>query len=122
MPMLKVFDPPMCCPTGVCGTQVDPASARFSADLEWLRSRGASVERFDLAREPGDFADQPAVKAALEEHGLACLPLVLAGDRVISQGAYPSRPQLACWAGLSPEPLGTGLSVASSCCAGSRCC
>jgi len=53
MAKLEVFDPPMCCPTGICGPSVDPAIVRFAADLEWLKDRGIKVRRFGsrLARE-----------------------------------------------------------------------
>lgn len=43
---LEVFDPPMCCSTGVCGTDIDPALPRFAADLEWLKTQGVKVERY----------------------------------------------------------------------------
>ena len=49
---LQVFDPAMCCSTGVCGPSVDPVLPRFSADLEWLKSReGVQVQRYNLAQE-----------------------------------------------------------------------
>jgi hypothetical protein len=38
MPVVRVFDPPMCCASGVCGPSVDPELARFAADLDWLAS------------------------------------------------------------------------------------
>lgn len=53
---LLVFDPALCCSTGVCGPEVDPALVSFAADLEWLRTRGVQVRRFNLAQEPGAFA------------------------------------------------------------------
>ena len=49
MSHLDVFDPPMCCSTGVCGPSVDPLLAVFAADVEWLSTRGVSVTRFNLA-------------------------------------------------------------------------
>jgi hypothetical protein len=44
MIVLEVFDPAMCCSTGVCGVEVDPRLPRFAADLEWLTSLGGVVE------------------------------------------------------------------------------
>lgn len=74
MTTIQVFDPPMCCSTEVCGPGVDPALARFAGDLEWLRSRGLRVERFNLAQQPGAFTANPAVREALAEGGtpLSC--------------------------------------------------
>ena len=46
MAKVQVFDPPMCCPTGVCGPEVDPTLVCFAADLEWLNTNGVEVERF----------------------------------------------------------------------------
>ena len=45
MNKVEVFDPPMCCSTGVCGPSVDPALARFSSDLHWLANQRIAVER-----------------------------------------------------------------------------
>jgi len=39
MKTIQIYDKPMCCSTGVCGTDVDPALPRFAADLAWLASQ-----------------------------------------------------------------------------------
>jgi hypothetical protein len=112
---VRVFDPAMCCSTGVCGPSVDPQLARFSADLDWLKAQGVAVSRFNLAQQPGAFADDAAVKAALETKGEAALPLVKVSGEVKSSGVYPSRDELAAWAGVSasaPAPKAT-----TGCCA-----
>jgi hypothetical protein len=46
---IRVFDPAMCCSTGVCGPSVDPDLARFAADVDWLQKQGVKVERFNLS-------------------------------------------------------------------------
>ena len=98
---IRVFDPAMCCSTGVCGPAIDPALVRFAADLDWLKSRGVSVERFNLSQQPGAFAENPAVKAALELKGEASLPIVAVNGDVKCSGVYASRDTLAVWAGLT---------------------
>ena len=100
MPKIEVFDPAMCCCTGVCGPSVDPRLARFSADLDWLKSQGVSVERFNLAQQPAAFAEDHAVRSALETKGEAGLPLVTVNGDIKSTGVYPSRAELAEWAGV----------------------
>jgi hypothetical protein len=100
MTAVRVFDPAMCCSTGVCGPSVDPQLARFAADLDWLKSQGVAVERFNLSQQPAAFADDAAVKTALETKGEAGLPLVKVNGEVKSSGTYPSRDELAAWAGL----------------------
>jgi len=113
MPVLQVFDPPMCCSTGVCGPSVDPELARFSGDLEWLKSHGVEVRRFNLAQNPGAFVQHQGVQQALAARGNDCLPLLLIDDRVAVEGAYPSRETLAALTGVVVRKLAT----ATSCCA-----
>lgn len=102
MKRIEIFDPPMCCSTGVCGPTVDPVFPRFVADLHWLANQGVSVIRFNLAQEPQAFAANEVVKAALTSKGNACLPLILINGQVASQGAYPDRRRLAELTGLDP--------------------
>ena len=94
MILVEVFDPPMCCASGACGPNVDPALPRFAADLEWLQSQQVQVRRYNLAQEPHAFAAQPAVRGALEQRGQQCLPLIVADGAILSEGSYPSREEL----------------------------
>lgn len=87
---LQIFDPPMCCSTGVCGPSVDPVLVRFSADLKRLQENGVSVERYNLAQDPGAFAKNDAVSKALAEEGQGCLPLVLVNGKIVSRCSYPT--------------------------------
>jgi hypothetical protein len=118
MKIIKVFDPALCCNTGVCGVEVDPALVGFSADVEWAKQNGARIERFNLAQQPMAFAENAAVKAFLERSGAEALPLLLVDGEVALAGRYPSRKELARWIGLAevaePPPQ-------ASCCSGGRC-
>jgi AhpD family alkylhydroperoxidase len=105
MPTITVFDPPMCCATGVCGPAVDPALAQFAGDLDWLKSQGVTVRRFNLAQEPARFAENAEVKALLDQSGSDALPAILAGDKLAASGRYPTREELAQWAGLKAMPI-----------------
>lgn len=100
MKTIEVFDPAMCCSTGVCGPSVDPVLARFAADLDWLAGQGVTVERFNLAQQPGAFAERELVSEALRAKGEDCLPLVLADGQAVSEGGFPSRAELAGFAGV----------------------
>jgi len=83
---------------------VDPRLVRFSADLEWLKAQGATVTRFNLAQQALAFTGDDEVKAALQAKGEGALPLVKVDGKVQSVGGYPTRDQLAAWAGLgAPE-------------------
>jgi hypothetical protein len=116
MKRIQVFDPALCCSSGVCGAEVDQALVSFAADVEWAKQGGAQIERFNLAQQPLAFAENPTVKGFLERSGQEGLPLVLVDGEVALAGRYPSRAELARWAGLTLP------AAASSCCSGSRCC
>lgn len=114
---VRIFDPGMCCSTGICGPSVDPQLVRFAADLAWLEKQGVSVERFSLSQQPSAFANDAAVKTALETKGEAGLPLVKVNGEVKSSGTYPSRDELAAWAGLAaPTAADAPQQTLSSCC------
>lgn len=72
MKTLSVYDPALCCSTGVCGTDVDQALVTFSADVE----RGVTVTRYNLAQQPMAFIDNTVVKNFLENSGVEGLALV----------------------------------------------
>lgn len=111
MTKIQVFEPALCCNTGVCGEDVDQALVAFSADLDWVRSKGGDVSRHNLAGEPLAFAENPSVKGFLEVAGSAGLPLVLVDGTTILTGSYPNRDQLARWAGISTPPAAPAAGV-----------
>ena len=99
MPKIEVYDPAMCCSTGVCGPKVDPNLARFASDLEALKRAGATVARYNLSQQPGAFVDNQTVAAAMREKG-ECLPLILIDGRIVAEKTYPTREALASLAGV----------------------
>lgn len=105
MPTIQVFDPALCCATGVCGPAVDPALLRFAGALAWLRRQGVAVERRNLAQEPEAFAACAEVKRLLEERGEAALPVTLVDGRVVAVGAYPDKGTLAEATGIAIRTL-----------------
>lgn len=100
MPKIEVFDPAMCCSTGVCGPKVDPNLARFASDLEALKRAGATVARYNLSQQPGAFIDNETVATAMREKG-ECLPLILVDGRIVAEKTYPTREALASLAGVA---------------------
>jgi AhpD family alkylhydroperoxidase len=104
MKKIKVYDPPMCCSTGVCGPSVDEKLVRFASDLDWLKRQGCIIERYNLSQQPDEFVKNPLVKTTLEKDGNECLPMLLLDDVVVHIGFYPARPELAALVGVSiPE-------------------
>ena len=102
MTRVEVFDPPLCCSTGVCGPEVDPELPRFAGDLAWLSRSGVEVVRFNLAQQPEAFARSPVVLDAMK-NGDDALPLLLVDGKISCSGRYPSRRELAAWTGVDPS-------------------
>ncbi|MGK5088824.1 arsenite efflux transporter metallochaperone ArsD [Bdellovibrionota bacterium FG-2] len=123
--MLEVFDPPMCCSTGVCGSEVDPELVRFAGDLEWLKRQGVEIGRYNLSQNPEKFVNTVLVKNTLTQDGNRCLPLILVDGKIASTGKYLSREALAGIAGVEfqasiftnsvRELVAIGAAIASNC-------
>ncbi len=120
MTTIQVFDPALCCNTGVCGVDVDQHLVTFAADVDWAKQQGAQIERFNLSQQPMAFAENAIVKGLLERTGQTVLPVTLVDGQLALAGRYPSRDDLVRWAGLRAQPVET--KAAASCCAGGRCC
>lgn len=122
MKKLEIYEPAMCCSTGVCGVDVDPVLAQFAADLEWLSEQDVQVFRYNLSQAPGVFASNPVIVKEMEA-GMDRLPILVVDGHVVSTGIYPSREQLASKLEVGTSPVATPTEAAGSCCKpGSGCC
>ena len=121
MTTIQIFDPALCCSSGVCGVETDQQLVGFAADFDWAKIQGAQIERFNLAQEPMAFAENAVVKEFLERSGTGGLPLILVDGAVVLAGRYPQRAELARWAGIATES-GADAKPAGACCSGGRCC
>lgn len=120
--ILKVFDPAMCCATGVCGPSVDPNLARFAGTLSELANRpGLTIERFNLGQQPQAFAEDAEVRSLLANGGEQRLPFIFIDGRLQFQGRYPTREELLASLGLTANPDPAFPQAASNpgaCCSG----
>lgn len=126
MKTIEIFDPALCCSSGVCGVEVDQKLVDFAADVDWAKKSGAQIERFNLSQQPMVFAERAVVKGMLERTGEEALPLTLVDGEVALAGRYPTRADLARWAGivlpLEPVSIANATSATSNCCSGGKCC
>ena len=94
---IEVYDPAMCCSTGVCGPDVDDSLADFANDMKWLKTEGIDVKRFNLGQEPEVFKNNSLVLSRLQKEGTAVLPIIFVNDELMSEGGYPDRATLMDW-------------------------
>jgi hypothetical protein len=118
MKTLTIYDPAMCCSTGICGAEIDQKLVDFAADLDWLKSVGVSVKRINLSQEPALFAENEQVKTVLEKSGVEGLPVILADAEMHSFGQYPDRAKLAQMVGVKADPVVANISDPSTGCCG----
>ncbi len=122
MSTVKVFDPPMCCASGVCGADPDISLARFAADLQWLQGQGVDVQRFTLSQQPEKFTSEAAIMKAMNTGGTASLPIVMVDDQVVAERQYPSREQLAAKLGLIAAAASQSSKSGGCGCKPGKCC
>ncbi|MCD8509180.1 MAG: arsenite efflux transporter metallochaperone ArsD [Bacillus sp. (in: Bacteria)] len=105
MKKIRIYDPALCCPTGVCGPSVDPELVRVASTVFLLEKKGMDIKRFNLASEPHAFVENTTVQQLLEEKGTDALPLVMVDGKVESVGSYPLNEKFAEWTGLDAAEL-----------------
>lgn len=90
MKKMVIYDPAMCCPTGVCGPSVDKNLLRVAILLNRLEKRGIKVERHNLSDNPQAFVDNKAVNKLLVDEGVDVLPITMVDGEVVKTGEYPT--------------------------------
>jgi hypothetical protein len=99
-PTIEIFDPPMCCPGGLCGPAIDPALlAANEAVLKLKSDRGILVHRYLLQQQGQKFMQNPEVMDLLRAHGTSVLPITVLDGRVVRQRSFPGYEDLVAYAG-----------------------
>lgn len=87
---VEIYDPPMCCSSGLCGPSVDPALVAINDALLQLKKEGVEVARYMINQHPAAFRSNPDVMRLIKEKGGQCLPITAVNGKVIKYGSYPS--------------------------------
>lgn len=103
---LKIYEPAMCCATGVCGPNVEPRLVAFASALKQAAAQGIAVERFNLAQEPQAFVENAEVKAKLADMGHEQLPFIFVDGELAFSGSYPEPTALFAALGLEAGTTG----------------
>lgn len=106
MKKMKIFEPAMCCPTGLCGVGVDPELLRISTVLDTLKKQGVDVDRFNLSSAPMEFVNNAAINAFINDKGPEDLPAILMDENIILSGRYPTNDEFTQWLQLPAGLLG----------------
>ena len=90
MKKMQIFEPAMCCSTGLCGVGVDSELLRISTVVNSLKNNGVEVERFNLTSAPMEFIDNKVVNQFINAIGADGLPVVVLDGEIIITGRYPT--------------------------------
>lgn len=116
MKKIEIYDPPMCCSSGVCGTKVDEKLVEFAGILKILANSGIVVERFNMSQQPEAFVKNARVKQVLGEKGQSALPLIFVDGELRWWGELPTAQELLIEAGQATEVSNNGGCCEDGCC------
>jgi ketopantoate reductase len=111
MKKMIIFDPAMCCSTGVCGPGVDPELLRVSTVLNNLNRKGIVVERYNLTSNPQAFVDNKIINEILNSDGVDVLPVTIVDNIVVKTKSYPTNEEFCKLLDISEDYLKTGLKI-----------
>ena len=107
MKKIEIFDPAMCCPTGLCGTNINPELMRIAVAIETLKRQGVTVIRHNLRDEPQIYVSNQTVNTYLQKHGAEALPITLVDGEVAVSKTYPTTRQRSEWTGINLDFMPT---------------
>ena len=99
---IEIYDPAMCCSSGLCGPALDPVLVKMNDAVIALKKQGVEVERFNLAQQPKEFMANKTVANLLHKNGKKILPVIIVNGEVFSTGQYPSYEDLCRALGIEP--------------------
>ncbi|MDF2547822.1 MAG: Arsenical resistance operon trans-acting repressor ArsD [Anaerosolibacter sp.] len=114
MKKMVIFEPAMCCPTGICGPSVDKELLRISSVINNLKKNGQSVERYNLTNNPLIFVQNEEINKMLDKEGIEILPVTMVDGVVVKTKAYPTNEELCNLLGVSSDYLLQTINIKTS--------
>lgn len=107
MSKIVIYEPAMCCSTGVCGPSVNPELLRIASVIENLKKSGVEVTRYNLSSAPQEFIHCEAVTNQLNKNGADILPITMIDGKIIKTGSYPTNEEFARLLDIKLETIQT---------------
>lgn len=130
MKKMFIYEPAMCCSTGLCGVGVDPELLRISTVLNTLGKKGVVVERFNLSNSPQEFINNKAVNEFINVNGVDELPAIVVDGEIVITGRYPTNDEFSSLLDIpsstlaeNPRAVKANIKKSDGCgCSGGNCC
>lgn len=89
MKKIEIYEPSICCPTGVCGPAPDQDLVKLQDTVLKLKKEGFEVERIAINQQPQRFMNNSIVSELLMYEGSGTLPITIVDGKVFIKGRYP---------------------------------
>jgi bacterioferritin-associated ferredoxin len=124
MKKMSIYEPALCCDTGICGVSVDTELFRISTVLNALKKNGVVIDRFNLNNAPMAFVNNQVINNFINEKGVDGLPVVMLDDEIIITGRYPSNEEIISYLDIPASYLTESKPAkkSSCCCSDDKCC
>lgn len=94
MKKMYIYEPAMCCDTGLCGVSVDPELLRLSTVINTLKKHDIKIQRYNLNNFPMEFVKNATVNKMMNEEGVEILPITIVNKEVVKTKAYPTNEEI----------------------------
>ena len=118
MKEMQIFEPALCCETGVCSASVDPELLRITTVLDRMKKNGIIIKRFNLNSSPIEFVTNQTINTFINQKGVDALPCVMVDGKIVIEGRYPTNEEIMVLAEIPVEKLLPEQKKSSGCCCG----
>lgn len=105
MKKIEIYDPAMCCESGVCGPSIDPELLRVSFIVKNLENKKYPIIRHNLSNDPQAFVDNSQVNDMLHSIGVNGLPYIFLDGELKMTKRYPTNEEFSEWTGQDISEL-----------------
>ena len=99
---IEIYDPAMCCSSGLCGPAIDPVLVKVNDAILALKRQNVEVERFNLTQQTKLYMTNKTVAELLHKNGKKVLPITFVNGSVFKTGEYPSYEEFCAALGIEP--------------------
>ncbi|SHK12788.1 Arsenical resistance operon trans-acting repressor ArsD [Geosporobacter subterraneus DSM 17957] len=90
--IINIYEPPMCCSSGVCGPSPDTKLMDLQNTIKRIQKEFPEVQinRYSMNFNPKDFMQNPAVFAKVKAEKTEALPIITINGDIIKEKDYMS--------------------------------
>ncbi|BDR67667.1 arsenic resistance operon repressor [Clostridium tetani] len=114
MKKIEIYDPAMCCSTGVCGPSVNTELLRVATVIDGLNKQGSHITRYNLSSNPQAFVSNKKVNELLMKDN-DILPITIVDGEIVKTKCHLTNDEFFKYTGIKIE---SNKSTNKGCCCG----